>query len=190
MILTDGVINGAVSGIVYGVPLVVVARWFPDRQGLAVGLTLLGLGLSPMVTAPLAQHLIAHDGLRPPLRLLAGVFTLVIVALASAFQLPPRSWHPSGPAAALGGAGARRPPLAGAGGGNRLADLLHCRAFDGLWICYVIRLWPWRPVGNGAGGADAGRAGQFRLWLLPHGPVRPSRPGCGQLAVEARGPRR
>ncbi|WAC05001.1 MAG: MFS transporter [Methanoregula sp.] len=39
-----GVIAGAGVGIAYGVPVAVAARWFPDRRGLAVGLTLLGFG--------------------------------------------------------------------------------------------------------------------------------------------------
>ncbi|PKM68410.1 MAG: MFS transporter, partial [Firmicutes bacterium HGW-Firmicutes-18] len=36
--ITYGVISGAGVGIVYGVPMTVVARWFPEKKGLTVGM--------------------------------------------------------------------------------------------------------------------------------------------------------
>ena len=50
--LTYGCVGGAGVGIAYGVPISVVAKWFPDRKGVAVGLVLVGFGLSPLITAP------------------------------------------------------------------------------------------------------------------------------------------
>ncbi|MBV8309907.1 MAG: MFS transporter, partial [Planctomycetaceae bacterium] len=44
--ITYGAIAGAGVGIVYGIPIAVVTRWFPDLKGLAVGLTVLGFGVS------------------------------------------------------------------------------------------------------------------------------------------------
>ncbi|MBZ4654199.1 MAG: sugar phosphate permease, partial [Peptococcaceae bacterium] len=60
--ITYGIIAGGGVGIVYGVPIAVISKWFPDKKGLAVGLTLLGFGLSPFVTAPLAKWLIDFYG--------------------------------------------------------------------------------------------------------------------------------
>jgi MFS transporter, OFA family, oxalate/formate antiporter len=57
IVLTYGVIAGAGVGIVYGAPLAVVARWFPDKKGIAVGSTIIGFGLSPFITAPLASEM-------------------------------------------------------------------------------------------------------------------------------------
>lgn len=37
-VLAYGVVTGLVAGLVYCVPLAVVASWFPERKGLAVGL--------------------------------------------------------------------------------------------------------------------------------------------------------
>ena len=51
-----GVIAGIGVGIAYGVPVAVAARWFPDRRGLAVGLTLLGFGFSALLTANIAGY--------------------------------------------------------------------------------------------------------------------------------------
>ena len=57
--ITYGVIGGSGVGIAYGVPLAVSAKWFPEGKGLAVGLTVIGFGLSPLVTAPLSTKAIA-----------------------------------------------------------------------------------------------------------------------------------
>ncbi|MEB3312887.1 MAG: OFA family MFS transporter [Cyanobacteriota bacterium] len=127
--LTYGVINGAGVGIAYGVPMAVVARWFPDRKGLAVGLTIVGFGLSPLITAPLANRLIEALGVRPTLRILGMVFAVVIVAIATTLKLPPRAWHPvSGSAAQLNQIRSQVYP----------PHLLKSRAFYGLWLCYII----------------------------------------------------
>jgi OFA family oxalate/formate antiporter-like MFS transporter len=46
LVLAYGVMGGLGVGLAYGVPLAVVASWFPKRKGLAVGLTVTGFGLS------------------------------------------------------------------------------------------------------------------------------------------------
>ena len=53
--ITYGVIAGAGVGIVYGIPIAVVTKWFPDLKGLTVGLTVLGFGVSALVMAPLRK---------------------------------------------------------------------------------------------------------------------------------------
>ena len=39
--LSYGVLGGAGAGIIYGVPMAVVAKWFPAKKGLAVGIVLM-----------------------------------------------------------------------------------------------------------------------------------------------------
>lgn len=87
--LSYGVIAGAGVGIAYGVPMAVVARWFPDKKGLAVGLTIVGFGLSPLITAPLANQLIVSHGVNNSLRILGIAFILIISAIAMALRFPP-----------------------------------------------------------------------------------------------------
>ncbi|TVP63856.1 MAG: MFS transporter [Leptolyngbya sp. LCM1.Bin17] len=127
--LTYGVITGTGVGLTYGVPMVVVARWFPERKGLAVGLTIIGFGLSPLITAPLANSLIGSIGVRPTLRLLGMVFTVVIVAIAATLKLPPQDWQPTQSHQVQGATTVVQtyPP-----------HLLKSRSFYGLWICYII----------------------------------------------------
>jgi OFA family oxalate/formate antiporter-like MFS transporter len=129
MTLAYGAIAGIGVGIAYGAPMAVMARWFPDRKGLAVGLTIVGFGLSPLITAPLANHLITNLGVRPTLQLLGIAFTLIILAIATVMRMPPAHWHPSRTTAGQSTtkAMAAYPP-----------NLLKSRAFYGLWICYTI----------------------------------------------------
>jgi nitrate/nitrite transporter NarK len=128
LIFTYGVIAGTGIGIVYGVPIFVVSRWFPDKKGLAVGLTIIGFGLSPLITAPLANQLIAAYSVRQTLRILGIAFTIIILAIAGTMKLPPRDWHPwqnttTSPALSTS---------------TYPRNLLKSRSFYGLWLCYAI----------------------------------------------------
>ena len=84
--LTYGVIGGAGVGIVYGIPIAVATRWFPDMKGLAVGITVLGFGASALVTAYAASNLIATQGVLSAF-LSLGLFFLVVLVYVSAFGL-------------------------------------------------------------------------------------------------------
>ncbi|MEO1388453.1 MAG: OFA family MFS transporter [Cyanobacteria bacterium J06634_6] len=129
MTLTYGVIAGTGVGISYGVPMAVVARWFPDKKGLAVGLTIVGFGLSPLITAPLANGLIGTYGARPTLRILGIVFGLMIPAIALTLQFPPDDWHPKKTLSSLTEVAIAR---------TYPKRLVTSRSFYGLWICYAV----------------------------------------------------
>jgi len=128
LILTYGMIAGVGVGIVYGVPMVVASRWFPDRKGLAMGLVVLGFGLSPFITAPLTNQLINAYGLRPTLRILGIAFITIILVLALAMKLPPQGWHPQHDIGGLRHNITHHYP----------PNLFKSQSFYGLWICYAI----------------------------------------------------
>ncbi len=128
LVFTYGVIAGIGVGIAYGVPMVVAARWFPDKKGLAVGLTIVGFGLSPFITAPLANQLIGAYTVRPTLRILGVAFVAIIVTIALAMKLPPQGWHPHRAIASA------QPILTS----KYSQNLFSHRSFYGLWICYAI----------------------------------------------------
>ncbi len=128
MILSYGVLTGTGVGIAYGVPMAVVARWFPDKRGLAVGLTIIGFGLSPLLTAPLANQLIASYGIQPTLRILGLAFMIIILAIATLLKPPPKDWQPRQTLTSSALAQAINYP----------PQILKNRAFYGLWICYAI----------------------------------------------------
>ena len=86
--ITYGIISGAGVGIVYGAPLAVVARWFPEKQGVAVGLVLIGFGLSPLVTAPVANYLVGNFGVMTTFLIIGISFGVLIPLLSLPFKYP------------------------------------------------------------------------------------------------------
>jgi MFS family permease len=128
LVITYGVIAGAGVGIVYGVPLAVTAKWFPDKKGLAVGLTVIGFGLSPFITAPLAKTLIGSYGVLFTFAILGCLFTAIILAVATTLKLPPQEWKPV----------TYNPPLTSAGERAKETALLKSPSFYSLWVCYAI----------------------------------------------------
>jgi OFA family oxalate/formate antiporter-like MFS transporter len=91
-----GIIGGIGVGITYGVPVAVSARWFPDRRGTAVGLTLLGFGFSAFLTANIAGFLIAGTGVMSTFRIFGLAFIILIILLALPLRFPTAGWKPSG----------------------------------------------------------------------------------------------
>ena len=130
--LMYGVIGGIGIGIAYGATVAVAARWFPDRRGLAVGLTVFGVGFSALITANLAGYLIAAYGVMNTFRIFGIGIVLFTVPLALPLAFPPPGWKPS----------PRDQPVPGAGGHgtcecNR-SEMVRSPAFYGIWICYFI----------------------------------------------------
>lgn len=77
LILTYGVLLGTGVGMVYGVPIYMAQKLFPQKSGMMAGLILLGFGMSPLITAPLANMLIASTSLNSAF-LIFGLLTLII----------------------------------------------------------------------------------------------------------------
>ncbi|WP_346886206.1 L-lactate MFS transporter [Clostridium sp. UBA4395] len=86
--ITYGVIIGAGVGIAYGAPMTVVARWFPEKKGLVVGLILTGFGLSPLITAPVARYFIEVYGIVQSFKILGISFGIIIPLLSYPFRYP------------------------------------------------------------------------------------------------------
>lgn len=91
--LSYGVLGGAGAGIIYGVPMAVVAKWFPAKKGLAVGIVLMGFGLSPILTAPLAGFMVQNYGLQDTFMILGLVFGLIISILSMVFKFPQSTYN-------------------------------------------------------------------------------------------------
>lgn len=127
-----GVIAGIGVGIAYGVPVAVAARWFPDRRGLAVGLTLLGFGFSALLTANIAGFLIGATGVMNTFRVFGIAFVILIVVLALPLKFPSAGWKPAG----------WTPPAPAAGQGVtcefKREQMLKTTTFYALWTCYFI----------------------------------------------------
>jgi len=94
--LTYGVIAGSGVGLVYGCPVSMGAKWFPDKKGLAVGLMLAGFGGSALITGKLASVLIPSIGLSTTFAYFGIAFGIILVILSMPFRFPVAGWTPAG----------------------------------------------------------------------------------------------
>lgn len=83
-----GSVIGCGVGIVYGVPMNMAAKWFPEKRGLITGMILAGFGASPFITAPFARYLSYNFGVLKTFQILGVIFGITIVLPALFFRYP------------------------------------------------------------------------------------------------------
>ena len=128
--ITYGVIGGGGVGLAYGVPLAVAGRWFPDKRGLALGLTLAGFGGSPFVSANVASALIKAVGPMQTFFYMGAAFLVIMLVCFIPFRFPADGWKPAG----------WTPPAAAAASAIDLnmGEMAKTSTFWGLFLCYII----------------------------------------------------
>ncbi len=94
LVLGYGVISGFGLGFAYIVPIAMLQKWFPDKRGLITGLAVAGFGFGAVLTAPIAQWLIAMNPKNPDWAFLPlGIGYLVLSVIgASFFRNPPAGY--------------------------------------------------------------------------------------------------
>ncbi len=127
--ITYGVIAGAGVGLAYGGPLAVASRWFPDRKGLAVGLTVGGFGLSAAITAPLARWLIDQYQVMPTFTILGVAFLVITILLSLPLKFPKAQWKPAGWKGAAAAAAVQN---------IGPAAMIKTPQFYGVWACFLF----------------------------------------------------
>src|SRR2546422_9480354 len=92
-----GVLGGIGNGFGYATPIPVMAKWFPDRRGLAVGLAVAGYGGGSAIFGPLAgTWLIPTYGWRTTFQILGVIFLIMTMAGAFLLKNPPVGYRPAG----------------------------------------------------------------------------------------------
>ena len=89
-----GVIGGAGIGLGYVTPVATVAKWFPDRKGLATGIVVMGFGVGAfLLSKGLAPFLIVRTAGALPLVFvwLGIVFAAILIPCSLALSDPPAS---------------------------------------------------------------------------------------------------
>lgn len=125
VIATYGILGGIGVGTVYGIPMAVATEWFPDRKGFAVGCTLLGFGLSPFITAPLATELIIYFGVFSAFKILGVIFAIVLSLLSLTLKFPEKKDGHEEVTADMPGEFTTR-------------EMMATPTFYVMWICFVI----------------------------------------------------
>lgn len=98
LIVSYGVIGGIGLGLAYIVPIAMLVKWFPDKRGLMTGIAVGGFGAGALLTAPVAQRLIAGDEGDPTQAFLVlGLMYLVMTVAGGAFfRNPPADYRVPG----------------------------------------------------------------------------------------------
>lgn len=91
-IIAFGLIAGTGCGFAYNPPIAVAGRWFPDKRGLAAGLTVMGFGLSALITAPIVSMLEILIGLANTFLVLGIIFLILLSLLGSVLRFPSSEW--------------------------------------------------------------------------------------------------
>jgi MFS family permease len=130
LVFLYGVIGGLGVGIAYNCPIVTSARWFPDKRGLAVGLTVLGFGFSAALIGPIADFLVANFGVFAMFQILGAAFFVLMIIFALFLRFPSADWKPKG----------WKPPETKTDTQSELkrGEMVKTRSFYVLWICYTI----------------------------------------------------
>jgi MFS transporter, OFA family, oxalate/formate antiporter len=129
-----GVIGGLGNGFGYACPIPVMAKWFPDKRGLAVGLAVAGYGGGSAIFGPLANlKLIPAYGVFTTFQILGVIFLAMTVFGAFLMKNPPAGYRPPGwtPAPATAKAAATTYEFAP-------AEVLKTPAFYLMWVAYAL----------------------------------------------------
>ncbi len=133
LIICFGVLGGVGNGFGYATPIPVMAKWFPDRRGLAVGLAVAGYGGGSAIFGPLANlKLIPAYGWRNTFEILGGIFLVMTVVGAFLLKNPPAGYKPAGwaPAPAAKAAATTYEFTPG--------EVLGTPTFYFMWIAYAL----------------------------------------------------
>jgi OFA family oxalate/formate antiporter-like MFS transporter len=127
------VIGGLGVGIAYGVPIACSAQWFPDKRGLAVGLTVLGFGFSSALISYATLFMKSAGYQIMNILQVYGIAFIIITIVASMYlRFPPAGWKPAG----------WSPPTPVAGAAQKIDfmrnEMTKTGTFKGLWLCYTI----------------------------------------------------
>ena len=91
-----GVVTGFGAGIIYLAVVANAIKWFPDRRGLAAGITAAGFGGGSSLT-PIPISLTIHAiGWADAMAIWGAVLGLAIFGLTLIIHFPPHGWRPIG----------------------------------------------------------------------------------------------
>ena len=97
--LTYGVLGGAGIGIGYITPVSTLLKWFPDRRGLAMGMTIMGFGFGAAIEVFILQNILPALGITSISNgvIILGVLYFALIFISSLYLAPPpKGWFPKG----------------------------------------------------------------------------------------------
>ena len=95
LIVTYSILVGMGNGLVYTCTINNTVKFFPDKKGLAGGLTTASYGLGPIVLSPLVQAMVDRSGISSTLHMLGTVVALVVCTGSLFLEKCPQSAIPA-----------------------------------------------------------------------------------------------
>jgi MFS transporter, OFA family, oxalate/formate antiporter len=89
-------LGGIGAGAVYGASIGLALKWFPDRRGLAAGLTAGSYGIGTALTILPIQHMIASSGYRSAFIVWGFIQGIIVLVAAQFLMAPSAGWKPAG----------------------------------------------------------------------------------------------
>lgn len=89
--LTYGLITGLGIGTGYGAATSTSVKWFPDKKGLAGGLTAAGFGSGSLILTPIVQPLIENKGIQATFKIMGLAFLFIIIICSFILEKAPES---------------------------------------------------------------------------------------------------
>jgi OFA family oxalate/formate antiporter-like MFS transporter len=129
-------IGGIGSGFIYGATVGNALKWFPDRRGLAAGLTAAGFGAGSAVTLVPISNMIARSGYQSTFLFFGLLQGIVVVVAAQLLRAPPGSGTSHSTPVSTSGMNALRP--------SRLHDITRNFTPDEVlrepvfWLMYLL----------------------------------------------------
>ena len=131
-----GVVGGAGIGLGYVTPVATVAKWFPDRKGLATGAVVMGFGVGALLLSKVLVPILmlqAQGDLPLVFLLLGVVFACILIPASALLRDPPPGYFAGTGLAGRNGAGPEPPA-------PPLRACLRSREFVVMWIVFFFNI--------------------------------------------------
>lgn len=92
MWFTYGGLLGIGDGMVYNVILAMMQKWYPDKKGLATGITLAVLGVSATILSPLCSAWLTNYGFTGTFKILACIYVVIAIFGMLTIKAPPEGY--------------------------------------------------------------------------------------------------
>ncbi len=134
-----GVIGGAGIGLGYVTPVATVAKWYPDRKGLATGIVVMGFGVGAFLFSRLlAPFLVVQtaEDLPQIFMWLGIIFAAILIPVSMFIRNPPENYAP----VAAGAGSATAPEPVGADHPRFVRRCLRSREFIIIWLIFFFNI--------------------------------------------------
>ena len=134
-----GVIGGAGIGLGYVTPVATVAKWYPDRKGLATGIVVMGFGIGAFLFSRLlAPFLVVQtaEDLPQIFMWLGIIFAVILIPVSLFIRNPPENYAP----VTAGAGSAAAPEPAGADHPRFVRRCLRSREFIIIWLIFFFNI--------------------------------------------------